>query len=161
MKSNSEIIETVNNLDNCIADDLESQDLDFKEWNEKSINDSVNLVVKMAVCMANGGGGTVVFGIRDRVKGKANAIVGVPSIINIGMLQKTVYDRTDPHITPVFEWLDFNEYKARIILMKVFPGMPPYTESNGAATIRIGKECVPMTGTLRRQMLEVSGTFDY
>ena len=39
--------------------------------------------------------------------------------------------------------------------------MPPYTESNGAATIRIGKECVPMTGTLRRQMLEVSGTFDY
>ncbi|MFZ5354603.1 MAG: RNA-binding domain-containing protein [Bacillota bacterium] len=161
MKSNSEIIALINNLDNCIADDLESQDLDFKEWNERSINDSVNLVVKMAVCMANGGGGTVVFGIRDRVKGKANAIVGVPSIVDISTLQKTVYDRTEPHITPVFEWFDFNEYSARVILMKVFPGMPPYTESNGAATIRIGKECVPLTGTLRRQMLEVSGTSDF
>jgi len=51
-----------------IADDFEAQDLDFKEWVEKSLNDNINLAVKMAVCMANGGGGTVVFGIRDKLK---------------------------------------------------------------------------------------------
>jgi len=49
-------------LEENIADDFEAQDLDFKEWVEKSLNDNINLAVKMAVCMANGGGGTVVLG---------------------------------------------------------------------------------------------------
>jgi len=53
---------------------LKAQPLDIK-WVEKSLNDNINLAVKMAVCMANGGGGTVVFGIRDKVKGRKNAII--------------------------------------------------------------------------------------
>ena len=37
----------------------------------------------MAVRMANGGGGTEVFGVRDRVVGRADALLGVPAEIDI------------------------------------------------------------------------------
>jgi ATP-dependent DNA helicase RecG len=52
-------------LDERQADDLEDQYLDFKQWTERSMDDSVRMVVDMAVCMANGGGGTVVFGVKS------------------------------------------------------------------------------------------------
>lgn len=35
-------------------------------------------VIEMAVCMANGDGGTVVIGIWDNIIGRVNAILGVP-----------------------------------------------------------------------------------
>ena len=38
--------------------------------------------------MANGGGGTVVFGVRDRVVGHAAALLGVPAEIDINLLQR-------------------------------------------------------------------------
>ena len=41
-------------LDVQPADSLENQDLDCKEWNIRSMNDSVALVIELAVCMANG-----------------------------------------------------------------------------------------------------------
>ncbi len=59
----------LDNLDHHIADDLENQELDFKQWNEYSTKDAVSMVEEMAVCMANGGGGTVVFGVADKIKG--------------------------------------------------------------------------------------------
>ena len=46
-------------LDEVEADALESQDLDFKEWPADDRH-AVRLAVDMAVCMANGGGGSVV-----------------------------------------------------------------------------------------------------
>ena len=94
MKSTNEILDIINQLKNHIADDFEDQELDFKEWNEKSNNDAVKLAVKMAVCMANGGGGMIVFGIRNKVKGRINAVKGVPPHIDAITLQKTIYDRT-------------------------------------------------------------------
>ncbi len=56
------------------ADSLEDQDLDFKEWNIRSMNDAVSLVIEMAVCMANGGGGTGVFGVNDKKIGQEQRI---------------------------------------------------------------------------------------
>lgn len=63
MRTLSQIPPLLDELKHCIADDLEDQDLDFKEWPKRSMADGVKLVVDMAVCMANGGGGTVVFGV--------------------------------------------------------------------------------------------------
>jgi len=39
--------------------------------------------------------------------------------------------------------------------------MPPYTESNGSATVRVGKDCQPLTGSMRAQMLAVTGITDF
>lgn len=70
MRTLQEICTLLDELDHCIADDLEDQDLDFKQWDSKSIDKAVRTVVQMAICMANGGGGTVVFGVADRVTGR-------------------------------------------------------------------------------------------
>ena len=52
------------------------------------------------------GGGTVVFGVADRVQGRDHAILGVPPEIDSNLLKKAVYDQTDPKITPVLKnWL--------------------------------------------------------
>ena len=57
----------------------------------------------MAVCMANGGDGAAVFGVRDRVMGRADALLAVTAEIDINLLLKAVYDRTDPRLTPVLK----------------------------------------------------------
>lgn len=148
-------------LDNCIADDLEDQDLDFKQWDTHSRDKAVKTVVQMAVCMANGGGGTVVFGVADRIQGRNGAILGVPPEIDTNLLKKAVYDQTDPKITPVFDVLMVPEGTGRLLLMHIYPGLPPYTDSKGRGTVRIGKDCQPLTGTLRRKISVETGETDY
>ena len=157
----SEIRSLLNELDLQPADRLEGQDLDFKEWNTQSMDKAVRSVVEMAVCMANGGGGTVVFGINDKAKGRANAIIGVPPEVDVNRLKKAVYDCTDPKLTPVFQEVSVLEGTGRLIVMQVYPGLPPYTDTSGQGTIRVGKECKPLTGTLRRRIMVETGETDF
>lgn len=126
MRTAAEITQLLDELDHCIADDLEDQDLDFKQWPENSRNDAVELVVKMAVCMVNGGGGTVVFGVADRVTGRATAIPGIPMDIDINILKKAVCDKTDPKITPVFEDLKVLEGTGRVHHADISGSAPLY-----------------------------------
>lgn len=161
MRTLKEIKELLAELDHCIADDLEDQDIDFKRWDEHSLPDSVDLVVKIAICMANGGGGTVVFGIAERKQGLANAVLGVPPEVDVNRLKKAVYDRTDPKITPVFEELQVPQGTGRLLVMQIYPGLPPYTDTSGRGVVRIGKDCQPLTGTLRRKISVETGESDY
>lgn len=161
MRSRRDIEALLEELEHCIADDLEDQDLDFKQWDTKSRDKAVQKVVHMAICMANGGGGTVVFGVADRISGREQAVLGVPPEIDVNILKKAVYDQTDPHITPVFEELHVPESTGRVLIMQVHPGMPPHTDTRGGGTIRIGKDCQPLTGTQRRKVGVETGDTDY
>jgi ATP-dependent DNA helicase RecG len=161
MRTIAEIRELLEKLDNCVADDLEDQELDFKQWDSQSLKNSLKTVVDMAVCMANGEGGVVVFGVADHVKGRAKAILGVPLEIDVSKLKQTVYDRTEPKIMPVFEELPVSEGTGRLLIMRVFNGLPPYTDTAGYGTIRIGKNCQPLTGTMRRKISVETGVTDY
>ena len=76
MRSRNDILTLLDDFNRRNADSLEDQDLDFKQWNTRSLKDSVDMVVDMAVCMANGDGGTVVFGVDDSLVGRAAAILG-------------------------------------------------------------------------------------
>ena len=156
-----EIGSFLDGLAHCTADDLESQDLDFNEWNPRTPNQSVRTVVSAAVCMANGGGGTVVFGVAGDRVGRACAILGVPPEVSVNHLKLAVHDGTDPTLTPVFEELLVPEGTGRLIVMHVHPGIPPYTDTAGRGTVRVGKDCKPLTGTMRRKLLEESGENDY
>jgi len=161
MRDLSEIRSLLDELEHQPADALEGQDLDFKEWNVRSTRDAVNLVVEMAICMANGGGGTVVFGINDKAVGRSKAILGVPPEIDVNRLKKAVYDSTDPKLTPVFQELSVPEGTGRLIVMQIYPGLPPYTDTQGRGKIRIGTDCQPLTGTLRRQVMVETGETDF
>jgi len=88
-------------------------------------------------------------------------MIGVPLGISLNELQRAVYDGTDPKIMPILEEFSVPEGTGRLVLMHVYPGRPPYTNTRGRGTIRIGKDCQPLTGTLRRRFLEGSGEYDY
>jgi len=160
MRTPDDILSLLDELDRSPADSLEDQDLDFKQWNTRSMDDAVNLVVEMAVCMANGGGGSVVFGVHDREVGRASAILGVPPEVDVNRLKRAVYDRTDPKITPVFEEIRVPEGTGRLLVMQIHPGLPPYTDTSGTGKVRIGKDCQPLTGTLRRRLMVETGETD-
>ena len=135
----NEIRSLLDKLEYQPADELEGQDLDFKEWKSRSLRDAVAMVVEMAICMANGGGGTVVFGVNDKAIGRTNAILGVPPEIDINRLKKAVYDSTDPKLTPVFQEFSVKEETGRLIIMQIYPGLPPYTDTQGRG--KIGCSC--------------------
>ncbi len=141
MRTIREISALLDELATRPAASLEDQDLDFKEWNTRSMSDAVALAVDMAICMANGGGGTVVFGVHDKRVGRAQAILGVPPEVDVNRLKKAVYDNTDPKLTPVFETLSVPEGTGRLLLMQVHPGLPPYTDTAGKGKIRVGTDC--------------------
>jgi ATP-dependent DNA helicase RecG len=161
MRDLQEIRGLLEDLEHQPAKALEDQDLDFKEWNTRSMADAVRMVVEMAVCMANGGGGTVVFGVNDRAIGRVNAILGTPPEVDINRLKRAVYDATDPKLTPVFQQLSVPEGNGRLIVMQIYPGLPPYTDTSGRGTIRIGTDCQPLTGTLRRKIMVETGETDF
>lgn len=143
MKSMSEIMEIIQKLEHHFADDFESQDLDFKQWNDRCRDDNVKKMIKYAVCMANGGGGSVVFGVADKIQGMDHVLKGVPFDVDIHELQKRIHEHTDPHLTPLFDELFYNNHSIRLLVMTVISETPPYTTVDGTATIRQGKECLP------------------
>lgn len=161
MRTPDEVSLLLDDLNTIMADDLEDQDFDFKEWIARSRNDAIDQVIECAICMANGGGGTVVFGVRDHVVGRDHDIVGVPPEFDTNLLKKAVYDSTDPKLTPVFEEVQVPEGTGRLILMQIHPGIPPYTDTSGRGKIRIGKDCQPLTGTLRRRIGVETGETDF
>lgn len=161
MRTVAQIESLLPELNFCTADELEDQDIDFKQWDQNSRDKAVKLVVQMAVCMANGGGGTVVFGVADHIKGRDEAIIGVPPEVDTNLLRKAVYDQTDPKMTPLFEDLRVPEGTGRLLLMQIYPGIPPYTDTAGRGSIRIGKDCQPLTGTLRRKIGIETGETDF
>lgn len=161
MRTLSDIAELLSELEYQIADELEAQDLDFKEWNGRSLDDAARLVLDMAICMANGGGGTVVFGVADKVIGRSKAILGVPVAVNVDLLRKRVFDQTDPKLMPYFEELAVPEGTGRLLVMQVLRGLPPYTDTSGRGRIRIGKDCQPLTGSLRKGLSVETGETDF
>lgn len=165
MKTKQEILDILNNLDKKMADDFEDKDLEFKEWvttNEspkKNYKASMSIIVEACVAMANGGGGSIVVGVRDKALGKENVIIGVPENIDQFDVMRQVYEKTDPHITPQIEVIDVEYGTKKLLLVNVLPGNPPYTDTSGSAKIRIGKSSLPLTGSMRANILtELSET---
>ena len=159
-KSRAEVEELLERLNERSADELEAQDVDFKEWGRND-KQAVTKAVDWAVCMANGGGGTIVFGVADDLVGRRNAVVGVPHDVAVDRLRLAIYDRTDPRLTPTFDEIEVPEGTGRVLAMHVHPGIPPYTDTSGKGLIRIGKDCKPLTGAMRRQFFLDAGAEDY
>jgi ATP-dependent DNA helicase RecG len=160
MRELTEVRLLLDRLGTEIADALEAQDLDFKEWPADS-RQAIKQAVDSAVCMANGGGGTVVLGVRDRVVGRAQAILGVPPDTDLHQLKRDIYERTAPKLTPEIQELTVPEGSGRLLVMQVHGGLPPYTNTAGGGTVRKGKDCVPLTGDLRDRLMVERGDTDF
>lgn len=146
-------------LENKIADELEGQELDFKQW-EDNFKEMMKILVRAVVSFANAGEGMVIVGVKERVRGCEKAILGVPRSVDALSVQRSIYDNTEPHITVRIQEVPVEYGTGRLLAVQVFPGMPPYTTSDGAGWIRVGKENKPLTGSRRREMMESMGYHD-
>ncbi|MEX3765116.1 ATP-binding protein [Paraburkholderia phenoliruptrix] len=160
MREVTEVRALLERLEAEEADALEAQDLDFKEWPAEP-KQAIRLAVDIAVCMANGGGGTVVFGVRDRVVGRGKAVIGVPPEADCHQLKHDIYERTAPKLTPEVYELHVPEGSGRLLVMQVSGGLPPYTNTSGGGSVRKGRDCVPLTGDLRDKLMVERGSADY
>lgn len=164
MYDRDRILEIIDELDNVVADDLEDQYLDFKEFPE-NYKDLVRMICESVVCFANGRGGSLVLGIRDKLKipSKKEAVRGVPEYFGESekdRLGRSIYDSTDPHLTPEIEWLDLPEGK--LLLVTTSAGQThPYTSSQAPTKRRVGKNCLPVTGGMMRDLILQSENVDF
>lgn len=133
-------------LDGAPVDSLESDTLEFKSWNASGSarKTQIREIRETVVAFANASGGLLVLGVSDRKRTRADAIHGVADL-DADALRRDIYDGTEPHI--LVEVIELREPEGRVLVIRVPPGMPPHTTSDGVAKIRIGKDSKPLTGS--------------
>lgn len=139
-------------LDHSTADELESQRLEFKAWHDADATprERIKTLRESVVAFANQDGGTIVLGVRDRVRGRTQAIQGVETL-DIERLRRDIHEGTQPNI--LIDILEVSEPEGRIVALNVPRGIPPHTTSSGVAKIRVGKESRPLTGPAIRSLI--------
>lgn len=151
-----ELLNQIARLDGEIADEIESESLEIK-GQPSSREDLKEWLIKMAVCFANQQGGCLLVGIEDRKRGREKAITGVGDVSYRG-IERDVYSATDPHILIELDELRLPE--GTVLAAHIPKGIPPHTTSAGLASIRIGKSCMPLTGSNLARMIASSGEVD-
>lgn len=140
--TNDSIAELLKQLDHCVADDLESQYLDFKPW--QGPKEDLRVACEYAACFANAAGGVVIFGISDKTIGRGQVIHGA-SGYDIDIFRKGIYGGTTPGIdAEVFE-VDVAEGTGKLLVVRIPEGkQKPYGTNAGMYKQRIGKNCMPL-----------------
>jgi ATP-dependent DNA helicase RecG len=140
--NNAEIIALLDRLATHTADELESQWLEFKPWQDSK--DEMKVAVEYAVCFANAEGGVIVFGVVDQTRGRAAAIRGVHGY-DLDTWQRGIYAATVPHLSVDIEELAVPEGTGKLLIVRVRKGTsPPYGTAQGLFKTRVGKNCMPL-----------------
>ena len=140
--SNADILGLLPRLDRGIAEDIESQWLEFKPWDGPK--ESMKIAVEYAVCFANAGGGAVVFGVADKTRGRAAAIHGARGY-NLDTWRRGIYDATNPKLSVTVEELAVPEGTGKLLVIRVLGGLgTPCGTSQGLYKRRVGTNCMPM-----------------
>lgn len=139
---NAALHRLLDQLDVCIADDLESEFLDFKPW--QGPREDLKLACEYAACFANAAGGMVVFGVADKVRGRAQAIHGVRGY-DLDVFRRGIFDGTRPGVSAeVFE-IEVPEGTGKLLVVRVPEGASkPYGTAAGLFKQRVGKNCMPL-----------------
>ncbi|HUY36141.1 MAG TPA: RNA-binding domain-containing protein [Pirellulales bacterium] len=157
--TNEKIIALLDELDRGVADDLETQWLDFKPWT--SAKDDMKIAVEYAACFANAEGGAVVFGVADRTRGRAAAIHGVGSL-RLDTWRRGIFDATRPNLNVEIDELPVPEGTGRVLVVRVPKGpTPPYGTAQGVFKQRVGKNCMPMDPQAFARARVTAGVVDW
>jgi len=138
----ADLLRLLDELDSFVADDLESEFLDFKPW--QGPKEDLKVACEYAACFANAGGGVVVFGVADRVRGRSLAIHGVRGH-DLDVFRRGIFDGTRPGVSAeVFE-VDVPEGTGKLLAVRVAEGdSKPYGTAAGLFKQRVGKNCMPL-----------------
>ncbi len=154
-----DILALLAKLDEHIADALESEHLDFKP--SQGAKEDLKVACEYAVCFANAGGGVVVFGVADKVRGRAAAIQGTQGH-DVDTFKRGIFDATRPGIeAEVFE-LPVPEGSGRVLVVRVPEGaQKPYGTAAGLYKQRVGKNCMPLDPVAFRRAQVSSAALDW
>jgi ATP-dependent DNA helicase RecG len=140
--TNAEILSLLDRLDTAAADDLETQWLEFKPWT--SAKDDMKVAVEYAACLANAGGGVIVFGVADRTRGRTAATHGAQGY-DLDVWRRGIFDSTRPHLPVTVDELAVPEGTGRLLLVRVPSGGGTlYGTAQGLFKQRVGKNCMPV-----------------
>ncbi|RRS03742.1 hypothetical protein EIP75_14250 [Aquabacterium soli] len=157
--SHDDILALLDQLRDHTADDLESFHLDFKL--SHGPKEDLKVASEYAVCFANAGGGVVVFGVADKIKGRAQAIVGTQGH-DVDMFKRGIYDGTRPGIEAEVFALPVPEGTGTLLVVRVPEGpRKPYGTAAGLYKQRVGKHCMPMDGTVFQRAQVASAALDW
>lgn len=157
--SDFEILGELDRLADASADDLESAHLEFKPWT--GAKEDMRVAVEYAACLANADGGVIVFGVADRLRGRAAAIHGA-SGYDLDVWRRGIFDATRPHLSVEVSELSVAEGTGRLLVVRVPPGTsPPYGTAQGLFKQRIGKNCMPLDPAAFQRGRIASGALDW
>lgn len=157
--TDSEILSLLDELSTKTADDLETQFLDFKPWTDAKAD--MKVAVEYAVCFANAKGGVVVFGVADRMRGRAMAIHGVTGC-DLDVWKRGIWDSTQPHIEAEVHELVVPEGTGRLLVVRIPKGTePPHGTTKGYFSQRVGKNCMPLDAASFARSRISSGALDW
>ena len=103
-----------------------------------SIDDNIKLMIKWLLCMANGGGGSIVLGVADKNRKSGE---GVPDT-DLYAIAKRIYERTDPHLMPHPRKSTYPTERKNLI-MHVLPGIHHIRLQIEFSKPFAGKDCIP------------------
>jgi len=156
---NSQILALLDRLTTGIADDLESQFLDFKPG--QGPKEDLKLACEYAVCFANGSGGVLVFGVADKVRGRTQAIQGVKGY-DLDVFRRGIYDGTLPGIEVEVEEINVPEGTGKVLIIRVSEGAnKPYGTAAGLFKQRVGKNCMPLDPTTFQRAQVTTAAVDW
>ncbi|TSA51162.1 hypothetical protein D4R47_00985, partial [archaeon] len=156
--SRDDILKLLDLLNEHVADDLESDVLEFKPWEE--VKKNMIVAVEYAVCFANAHGGLIVFGVKDRTRGREEAITGCERY-DLDKWRRGIYQSTNPSLTIDIEELCVPE---GILLLVRVPKAPPGEAcgtTKGLFKVRVGKNCMPMGPEEYQRRQVAAGSLDW
>lgn len=154
-----DILALLDRLQGETADDLEGSHLDFKP--SHGPKEDLKVACEYAVCFSNAGGGVVVFGVADKVRGRDQAIQDAQGH-DLDVFKRGIYDGTRPGIeAEVFE-LAVPEGTGKLLVVRVPEGVQkPYGTAAGLFKQRVGKNCMPLDRVVFQRAQVASAALDW
>ena len=157
--TNAEILALLDRLNAAVADDLETQWLDFKPWTDPKSD--MRVAVEYAACLANADGGVIVFGVADQTRARAAAIRGATGY-DLDVWRRGIYDGVRPNLYVAVEELSVPEGTGKLLIVRVPKGgLPPYGTAQGVFKRRVGKNCMPLDPQSFSRVQVSSGVVDW
>jgi len=128
------------------AEELEDQCIEFKSMiNIKNdFKELKEICSKYAVCFTNSNGGTIIFGVEDRIKGP-EAFTGCEKGINLQKLVSDVFKNTEPGIQIEPKYQNYNNVELlEVNIPNVDLKGSFYSLKNSIRIHRVGADCLPI-----------------
>ncbi|WP_305093104.1 RNA-binding domain-containing protein [Prescottella sp. R16] len=106
-------------------------------------------LINECICFANGAGGEayIVLGVSDKRAGP-DAFSGTGR--DTEWIERKVFDKTRPNLRVEVDSVDYRGH--RLLIIRIPTGLSVYSRTDGAASRRIGTNCVPLTEHERRDL---------